>query len=151
IFILNVVLLLIGFNVWAQTTQTFSTSGSYSFTPPAGVTSVTIECWGGGGRGATLTSNGVGGGGGGGAYAKSVITVSALSSYTVNVGAGSNTTADGGDSWFGASTVLAKGGRSAGDNSISGGSGGSASSSTGTIKFDGGTGASGLAGLNSGG
>ena len=36
--------------LFAQTTQTFTTSGSWSC--PYGVTSVTIETWGGGGGGA---------------------------------------------------------------------------------------------------
>ncbi|MBK8947851.1 MAG: hypothetical protein IPM68_03030 [Flavobacteriales bacterium] len=54
-------------SLWAaaQVAQTFNSSGS--FTPPAGVTQVVVECWGGGGRGGTRTTNGQGGGGGGGA------------------------------------------------------------------------------------
>ncbi|MBK8709314.1 MAG: hypothetical protein IPN30_12625 [Flavobacteriales bacterium] len=55
----------------AQVSSTFSNSGS--FTVPAGVTEVTVECWGGGGRGGRQTSNGRGGGGGGGAYSRSTI------------------------------------------------------------------------------
>jgi hypothetical protein len=43
----------------------FTTPGSGSWTKPAGVTSVKVECWGGGGNGFTG-----GGGGGGGAYAQ---------------------------------------------------------------------------------
>ncbi|MCC6576060.1 MAG: hypothetical protein IT228_01855, partial [Flavobacteriales bacterium] len=49
----------------AQVSMTYTTSGS--FTPPAGVTQVVVECWGAGGRGGTRTTNGQGGGGGGGA------------------------------------------------------------------------------------
>ena len=46
--------------------------GSGTWTAPAGVTSITIECWGAGGGGGmdTNSNNGGGGGGGGGAYAK---------------------------------------------------------------------------------
>jgi hypothetical protein len=49
----------------AQISVTYNSSGS--FVVPAGVTEVTVECWGGGGRGSTRTTNGEGGGGGGGA------------------------------------------------------------------------------------
>lgn len=55
----------------AQVATTFITNGS--FTPPAGVSKVVVECWGGGGRGGTRTTNGQGGGGGGGAYVRSVL------------------------------------------------------------------------------
>ena len=48
----------------AQVVSTYNASGT--FVVPAGVTQVTVECWGGGGRGGTRTNNGVGGGGGGG-------------------------------------------------------------------------------------
>lgn len=123
-----------------QTVTTYDASGS--FTVPPGVTSVTVECWGGGGRGGSRTSNGRGGGGGGGAYARSVLTVVPGNSYTVTVGAGSNSnTSPGGDSWFStAGTILAKGGQSAASNSTTGAAGGSSAASIGTVKFDGGNG-----------
>ena len=72
----------------AQTSQTFNTSGT--FTVPAEVTSVTIECWGGGGAGggAGGGSTHSGGGGGGGAYNKGLVTVIAGNSYPVTVGTG---------------------------------------------------------------
>ncbi|MBS1936613.1 MAG: proprotein convertase P-domain-containing protein [Bacteroidetes bacterium] len=121
---------------------TFVTNGT--FTPPAGVTKVVVECWGGGGSGGTRTSNGQGGGGGGGAYVRSSLSVTPLTSYTVNVGAGSSSSAPGGDSWFGtASTVMAKGGNSSADNSATGATGGTAAASIGTFKYDGATGANG--------
>src|SRR3972149_9392600 len=55
-------------NSFAQTTQTFTSSGS--FTVPCNVTSIQVECWGGGGGGAgdianLATVSGSGGGGGG--------------------------------------------------------------------------------------
>ncbi|MCB0768214.1 MAG: choice-of-anchor J domain-containing protein, partial [Flavobacteriales bacterium] len=127
-------------SAWGQTTETFNSSGT--FLVPAGVSQVTVECWGGGGRGGTRSSNGRGGGGGGGAYARSTITVIEGNTYTVTVGSGSTGTGAGGDSWFGtATTVMAKGGSSCGNNSSSGANGGSASASIGTVKYAGGDGA----------
>jgi Big-like domain-containing protein len=111
---------------WA-TTNLFTASGTW--TCPASVTIVTVECWGGGGAGgsAQTTSSGTaststaGGGGAGGAYAKKAsISVTSGNGYTVTVGAAGIAPAlpptdgahgDGGDSWFSStSTVLAKGG-----------------------------------------
>jgi len=124
----------------AQVRSTYSSSGT--FTVPAGVTQVTVECWGGGGRGGVRTSNGQGGGGGGGAYARSVLTVTPSTSFTVTVGGGSNSTSAGGDTWFGtAATILAKGGESCGNNTTTGATGGPAAASIGTFKFSGGSGA----------
>jgi hypothetical protein len=95
--------------------QTYTTSGT--FTPPAGVTSVIVECWGGGGAGGAATGNpAAGGGGAGGSYVKNTsIPVSQGTNYTVTVGTGgvggSGAGGNGGDSWFGStSTILAKGG-----------------------------------------
>ncbi|MBL7886596.1 MAG: hypothetical protein JNJ52_07605, partial [Flavobacterium sp.] len=93
-------LMLTTFVAKAQTiSQTYNTSGT--FTVPAGVTSITVEAWGGGGKGGSRTfgNNGYGGGGGG-AYARKVVTVIPGNTYTVNVGAGATTTAPGGDSYF---------------------------------------------------
>lgn len=109
----------------------FTSSGT--FTVPAGVSSVTVQAWGGGGKGGTRSSNGVSGGGGGGAYSSSTVSVTP-GNYTVTVGAGSTTTSAGGDSWFGStSTVMAKGGNSVANNSTTGANGGSASSSVQTV------------------
>lgn len=100
-------------------TTTYSYTGStQTFTVPNCVTSVTVEAWGGGGRGSTRTSNGAGAGGGGGAYAKGTVAVTPGNTYNYYVGAGSSTTSAGQDSYFNnTSTVLAKGGNSAADNS----------------------------------
>jgi hypothetical protein len=57
-------------------TQVTLTSGT-SWTVPAGVTNISIECWGAGGGGGNRTFlNGQGGGGGGGTYAKVLSTQS---------------------------------------------------------------------------
>lgn len=124
----------------AQISIPYTASGT--FTPPTGVTQVTVECWGAGGHGSTRSNNGAGGGGGGGAYVRSTVNVIAGNPYTVTVGAGSTSSSPGGDSWFGsASTVMAKGGGSVGNNITTGANGGSAASSIGTVKFSGGNGA----------
>jgi len=134
----------------AQISVTYTSNGT--FVVPAGVTEVTVECWGAGGSGGTRTNNGVGGGGGGGAYARSVLTVTP-GSYTVTVGTGSSGTSPGGDSWFGtAATVMAKGGQSAADNSTSAATGGLASASIGNqVTRNGGSGAAGSGSVSGGG
>jgi parallel beta-helix repeat protein len=142
------------FTTTAATVQSFTSSGSW--TVPAGVTSVTVEVWGGGGRGGSVTSTSssevAGGGGGGGAYSKSVIAVTPGQVIPYVVGAGSTTTTAGGDSYFiNASTVMAKGGSSAADNSTTAAAGGASGSGFGTTKYSGGTGAAGTTSGNYGG
>lgn len=79
-------------NLWnseAQTTQTFTTSGSWVC--PAGVTTIKIEAWGAGGGGGygRATKGAAGGGGGGGAYTYSnSVAVTAGTTYYYRVGAG---------------------------------------------------------------
>jgi len=138
-------------NGLSQVTQTFAVSGTWVC--PAGVTSVTVECWGAGGAGSTMTLNGVGGGGGGGAYSQKIITVSPGTSYTYTVGAGSSSSSAGGDSWFqSATTVMAKGGSSGANNSATGATGGLSSAGFGTTKYNGGNGKTGnTSGTNYGG
>jgi hypothetical protein len=118
---------------------------------PAGVTSATIQAWGGGGGGSTITSTGArGGGGGGGAYASSPFTVAAGTIYPVTVGTGGLANTAGGNSTFNTSTVVAAGGTGGTNNSTTAGAGGTTTGSTGTVKFAGGNGANG-GGTNSGG
>jgi hypothetical protein len=128
---------------YSQTTQSYNSSGT--FTVPGGVTSLTIEAWGGGGKGGLKSSgNSTYGGGGGGGYAKKILTVTSGSSHTVNVGAGSSTTSAGGDSWFSNNTsILAKGGNSVLNNTSTGASGGSSSVCIGDVVLSGGNGANG--------
>jgi hypothetical protein len=89
--------------VYAQpiSPQVYDTPDSYTFTVPANVTSLQIECWGGGGRGASRTSgNTGGGGGGGGAYAiTNALPVTPGDFIYITVGAGSTTTSAGGASF----------------------------------------------------
>lgn len=141
-------LIFFGGNAFGQclTTETF-TSGTGTFTVPAGVTSITIQAWGGGGRGSTRSSSDGGGGGGGGSFSQSTIAVIPGQPYNYSVGAGSTTIAAGGNSWFsltieGVAIVRALGGASAA-NDVAGGAAGGALG-TGTIRFAGGNGASGI-------
>jgi hypothetical protein len=133
---MSIVQMLLTGNGYTPGSQTYATAGSYTWTCPAGVTSVTVECIGGGGRGFQYeygTSNG-GGGGGGGGYAKSVRSVSPGSSYSLYVGGSEE------DSWFiSTATVLGTaGGRGPLDG---GGTGGSGSGGTGfQLSYSGGAG-----------
>lgn len=123
----------------------FTTPGSFTWTCPDGVTCVKVEVWGGGGRGGNRTFNGAGGGGGGGGYSRSVLTVNPGNIYTGWVGAGSNTTSAGEDSWFiNNTTLLARGGNSVANNNPNGASGGALG--IGDIRFIGGAGANGYFG-----
>jgi hypothetical protein len=131
----------------AQTSITLTPTSGPTWTAPVGVTQITVEAWGGGGKGGTRTTNGGGGGSGGGAYAKKVMAVIPGNTYDLAVGAGSNTTSAGGDSWFiNSTTILAKGGNSAANNTETGATGGAGSPTsigdTGFV-FAGGNGANG--------
>lgn len=85
--------------------------------------------------------------GGGGAYARlNAFAATPESAYAVVIGA-SVADADGGDTTFNSTSCVAKGGLSGGNGST----GGSAASSTGDAKFDGGDGARGTGGLRIGG
>jgi autotransporter-associated beta strand protein len=121
----------------------FTTSGT--FTPPAGVSEITVECWGGGGAGGSAqktSANAGGGGGGGGAYAKKVIQVTPEVEYTVTIPEGTTALTSGfaaGDRADGASVTFTgdldsvtanggQGGACAVDNTGAGGSGGAVGS-----------------------
>ncbi len=149
-FIFALVYLLIPQHIFAQGSQTFTSDGT--FTVPAGVTHITVECWGAGGGGASIsTTNGSGGGGGGGAYASRIIIVTPGNMYDILVGIGGSAGIDGGNSNFNNGDVVAAGGSGASDNSSIGGAGGSILNSFGTAVFAGGTGGDGNGTTYSGG
>ncbi|MFI0492196.1 glycine-rich domain-containing protein, partial [Flavobacterium sp.] len=82
---------LFGSTINAQTTVTFTTTGTSTWTVPCGVTSITVEAWGGGGAGGGITVKSKGGsGGGGGGYCVNIFTVISGQSISYNVGAGGN-------------------------------------------------------------
>ncbi|MCX6309143.1 MAG: T9SS type A sorting domain-containing protein [Bacteroidia bacterium] len=157
----------------ANTVETYAPTGStQTWNCPAGVTSITVECWGGGGAGGGAKSNlaanyALGGGGSGGGYALKVITVTPGTPYSLFVGAGGVSTvpasdgvaaASGGASFFiNATTVNANGGvggigkSTTASGSIYGAGGVfSATNQVGTTKYNGGNGVIGT-GSNTGG
>src|SRR5690554_6212635 len=159
--VLFVFLLVFGLNtVNAQlVTETVTATGSGTFVPPSGVTSIRVEAWGAGGKGATRTSNGSGSGGGGGGYSRGLINVTPEQTYYYTVGAGGNAaTGTGGVSWFNATAntnsvptsnatgVLARGGSNKADNNNTAGGGATAGYGN-QVTYTGGNGA---AGPNSG-
>jgi hypothetical protein len=135
----------------------YNTPGNNTFFVPAGVNSIVVEVWGAGAGGGGRTSDGSGGGGGGGAYSRSEINVVPGTVYTVSVGAGGLSNANGEDSWIALSeaiankVVLAKGGLSPGNNNATGGLGGSSAIGIGTFRFSGGNGANAAANFGGGG
>ena len=112
---------------------TFSTSGTYSWIIPPGVTNICVEAWGGGGKGGTGSStfgNG-GAGGGGGGYGYDCFTVVPGTSYTLTVGGSGQASSLG-------TLMLANGGTN-GTNGTSTASGvpGTGSSSTASFNMSG--------------
>lgn len=170
-------LLLISLTFVSAITETFeytvATQGMYTWTVPAGVTTITVQAWGGGGGGGggggDWTSGG--GGGGGGGYAQKDFSVTSGQTYQIMVGkwgdggssysgiGGTGTTLglSGGNSQFGSSLLIANGGEGGQSNfgvctGSSGGRGGT-SSTTGAIVVAGGNGGygSGCTGQGTGG
>jgi hyaluronate lyase len=145
----------------------YTYNSSTTWTCPANVTAVQVECWGAGGAGGSgskpVNGNAFGGGGAGGAYAKrNTVPVTPGSSYTITIGAGgvsalspSLTAIPGGATWFGsdsATNCLANGGMggqsviSSGSGIVGSGGAGSSAGSVGDVVYAGG---SGLAGQGS--
>lgn len=108
--------------------QTYTATGTYTFTTAPGVTKVLVEVWGGGGGGGGNSGGANCGGGGGGGYGKSILTVTPSTNYIVVVGAlgaggaAGGAGAVGGTSSFGGAMI-----------SATGGSGGSATTGTGGV------------------
>lgn len=142
-------------STFAQTTITKSFTSSDSWEVPSGVTSLTIECVGGGGAGGYVHGNSLAfrnsGGGGGGAYARKVVTVTPGASVEVTVGNGGQAWAtdgnqhDGGDSYVNINSVLtvkAAGGKTVkGTNTTTGAAGGAIGDCIGDQIYAGGKGA----------
>lgn len=152
-----IILLFIKGELSAQTTQTFTTSGT--FVVPAGVTSVQVEAWGGGGAGGGVNAaaNRGGGGGAGGSFTRNTsVTVTPGASITVTVGAGGTGSAgaaggSGGTSTFGSAipvSAVGGAGGSLGNNTTPYAAG--APTTTG-ITLNGGAGSAGNSSLNNSG
>ncbi len=135
--------------------KVIGSTNSYTYTVPAGVTQLKVECWGGGGGGSEAYTTflwigqTLGGGGGGGAYASSLLTVTPTATYSITVGTGGTGNNNGNNSSF-ATLLVAAGGK--GTSNAIGGAGGSKSTSpAGVISFAGGNGANGSGGNSGGG
>ncbi len=96
----------------AQTTVSFTQPGTTTYVIPQGVTSITVQAYGGGGAGGS--NNGAhgdssGSGGGGGAYTSTTLSVTAGATYYVTVGAGgvaaTGLGGSGGSSWINTSNT----------------------------------------------
>lgn len=126
--------------------QTTYTTGSGNFTVPCGVTSITVQIWGGGGAGGAADNNPNGGSGGGaGGYSTATLAVNPgdVIAYSVGTGGngGSGNGGNGTASTFG--TMTANGGNGGGQNQGLIGTGGTASG--GTTNLTGGNGGLGIA------
>jgi hypothetical protein len=131
----------------AGSPSVFTTPGVANYTVPGGTSWVKVEAIGGGGAGAGETGTGVGGGGGGAEYAREdIFACSAGQLIPYSVGTGGTAGAspvDGAATTFGPGpsgtlVVQAAGGKSAAQNSITGGAGGTGS--TNGVHYDGGAG-----------
>lgn len=104
---------------YSQVVETFNNTGNGSWTCPLGVSTITVECWGGGGGGQRANGNqSAGGGGSGGGYVRTTYNVVAGNTYSFNVGNGGtgNSGGNGLPTWFiNNTTILAIGGRGAGN------------------------------------
>ncbi|MFT3980904.1 MAG: GEVED domain-containing protein [Ferruginibacter sp.] len=157
-----------GFQAAAQTrTATYSTAGTYTWVAPCGVTSITVEAWGGGGAGGGVQNVGraAGGGGAGGSYTKGTFTVTPGTAYALSVGSGGTGTTGnggaGGNSWFNSTSVLmalagpaGSGGVGNGDQTGAGGiapNSGNINTGTAVVNFYGGDGQEAIDNQTSGG
>ena len=84
-------------------------SYAFTWTPPIGVTNVSIVAIGGGGGGAGSGGTNGGGGGGGGLAYKNNLTVDPATTYNLQVGAGGPPGLAGTESWFNSSTYFKAG------------------------------------------
>ncbi len=138
----------LNFTGYSQITVDDTTPGGVeTFTVPAGVTSLTVECIGGGGGGGAAVATGAGGGGGG-AYSMAVIVVTPGQNISYTVGSGGPGGPMAGDgqngsvSSFGVGPTLvsATGGTGTVADAPLGGTGGSSGSCIGDASFSGGVG-----------
>ncbi|CAM4407688.1 GEVED domain-containing protein [Flavobacterium terrigena] len=134
----------------AQTTDTYTASGSWVV--PAGVTSVTVQIWGAGGGGGGSNSNNNGGSGGGsGAYVTRTVTVTP-GTYPFTIGtAGTAGTNAGGTGGAGGNSTITIGGFTLAANGGTGGVGNAGAIGTGGTASGGSTNTNGNPGQAGGG
>lgn len=89
-FAITLAMLVVGIGgVWGQTPDQTYSSGSNTFTIPAGVSAIQVKVWGGGGAGGGSANNNNGGSGGGsGAYTIKTFSVTSGQVYNYVVGVG---------------------------------------------------------------
>jgi len=133
-------MLLLSNNTWGQTSVTYDTPGGpYTFTVPAGVTSIDVDAWGAGGGGAERSGFwfwwDAGGGAGGGGFSGGSLAVTPGDNISIYVGGGgTGATSDGQNGGNGGNSsathslgsIIANGG-TGGQSNGSGGSGGGGS------------------------
>ncbi len=122
----------------AVNVQTFTTAGSFTYTPTQGMSYCIVEIVGGGGGGGGLSytagAAGASGGGGGGQYTRQIFNTGQIgASQPIVIGAGGAATANGGISTFGSGLI---------ELSVAGGGGApdKASTATGVVGAIGGIG-----------
>ena len=126
------ILFIFGFNQNLFSQVNFTTPGTYTWTVPPCVTSVTVQVWGGGGGGggaiAIMRNSsseeacaGAGGGGGGG-YSSKTYAVIPGQTYTIIVGDAGTSGSSGSGTWNGGITVQPSAGGTGGTSSFSGNS-----------------------------
>lgn len=111
----GLLLLILYSTAFSQTTVSYTTPGSYTWTVPSCVTSLTVQVWGGGGGGggsiAIVRNTGDGeacsgaGGGGGGGYTSLTFAVIPGQVYNIVVGAGGSAGTAGAGTWSGGITT----------------------------------------------
>lgn len=72
----------------ARNRVAWGTGGTYSWTCPAGVSTILVRAWGAGGSGGNASAGYPGGGGGGGGYEEVLVQVVSGTSYPIQVGSG---------------------------------------------------------------
>ena len=119
--------------------QVFTTPGSGTYTPTAGMASCMVEIVGGGAGGGGLTAQvGGAGGGGSGAYSRKLFLAATIgASQPLVVGAGGASASNGTSSTFGTGPLLTAGGGFAGVSGTNGSGGAGGTSSGGDINVPG--------------
>lgn len=125
----------------AQTSQSYTSPGSYTFTVPSGVTQISVKAWGAGGGGSNESGNGSdgGNGAGGGGFAGGILTVTPGQIVSITVGSGGTGATDnqGDDGLAGQSSIVSY---SSSTITATGGGAGIIGNSAGGIGGAGGTG-----------
>lgn len=138
--------------------QVLTSGTGATYTKPAGVSSIFVECVGGGGGGGSSTTStttlAAGGGGGSGGYCHKFIT-SAASTYTYTIGAGGASASSGSATTFSGGTLSAGGGSPGANNTGAAGGGVSVGGAGGTstggdVNITGNAGGNGIAVANAG-